>query len=297
MKEPTFIFFWILASVFILGLTDFSLPDSKDKREILFEECPVGSDVFLDGTWIGSIPENGTFHVSSLPEGPLLFTIKLSGKTIFEENLFPSVYSKLIRNISDLHAPLQSETPKEKTVEYSAKPEPVQHKKSSVTSTVSQSKPKLEKSSFPPENGQVLPAPNPVQPMQMDDKKVFNESPPLLLTLILALLFSILFIVGYFLFRRFNYQLASTPTETGDQVPHSVKLNSEEKSRKISSSQRDVDSSASKTEDDQLEEPEFLDELRHKEALVSKGFNQIQSPRKTKNVVVDFKDYTVEKEP
>jgi len=253
MKEPTFIFFWILASVFILGLTDFSLPDSKDKREILFEECPVGSDVFLDGTWIGSIPENGTFHVSSLPEGPLLFTIKLSGKTIFEENLFPSVYSKLIRNISDLHAPLQSETPKEKTVEYSAKPEPVQHKKSSVTSTVSQSKPKLEKSSFPPENGQVLPAPNPVQPMQMDDKKVFNESPPLLLTLILALLFSILFIVGYFLFRRFNYQLASTPTETGDQVPHSVKLNSEEKSRKISSSQRDVDSSASKTEDDQLD--------------------------------------------
>ena len=57
----------------------------QDGSSIVFRRCPPNSDVFLDGTWIGTVPEQGVFSLSAIPAGHHRFVFKVSGDSGIEQ--------------------------------------------------------------------------------------------------------------------------------------------------------------------------------------------------------------------
>ncbi|HOT01174.1 MAG TPA: hypothetical protein PLY66_09235 [Acidobacteriota bacterium] len=60
------------------GLPWMTADVSADGSSIVFHRCPPHADVFLDGTWIGTVPEQGVFSLSAIPAGHHRFVFKVS---------------------------------------------------------------------------------------------------------------------------------------------------------------------------------------------------------------------------
>lgn len=69
------------------GLPWVSAGVSADGSSIVFHRCPPHADVFLDGTWIGTVPEQGVFSLSAIPAGRHRFVFNVSGDSGIEREV------------------------------------------------------------------------------------------------------------------------------------------------------------------------------------------------------------------
>lgn len=60
---------------------------SADGSSIVFHRCPPHAGVFLDGTWIGTVPEQGVFSLSAIPAGHHRFVFTMSGASGIEREV------------------------------------------------------------------------------------------------------------------------------------------------------------------------------------------------------------------
>ncbi len=66
---------WVMAGV------------TADGSSIVFHRCPPHASVYLDGTWIGTVPEQGVFSLSAIPAGHHRFVFTVSGVSGIERDV------------------------------------------------------------------------------------------------------------------------------------------------------------------------------------------------------------------
>jgi len=255
----------------------------RQSGSVLFRGAPAGAKMYLDGTFIGVIPDDGQFRFSSLPLTPLTFTIGLNDEIIFKRIILPE--DQILQEILVRAGKNRTENignkpsaPSRNSPSASPAPEIVQSPPvaNNIASPPEQNIPsKPIPTTSPPVSS--IPENNPPVPLLSGP-----SPPPLGLIFLLSFLLSSLFVL-FLIWIRKRTQL---PPETSAQS----EISPDEYGSQESSEPDVAPASTSSPESGTIS---FLEDLKHREALINHGFTTIETGQSDSDPVVDLDDFHV----
>ncbi len=260
--------------------------------QIDFHDIPPGTEVSLDGSWIGTATESGHFQIRGLLPGTYKFTFQKEGRLIHScsvtvvagQPVLISVAPAPAPTRNNIPAPLQREPAPSKTAASAPAPAP---KISPTPMRRELAPPKVE--SVAP----VLPPAVDLQPAPPPQTKARATAPPpaprpaattvfpIDERLVLFPLLAIMLALGSLLAVRF---FAKRPASSKEAPAATVPAAAAEPEEIVLPPETSSDP-----------EPAFLEDLRFRESLFQKGFSK---PKRVSNrdIVVDIDTYEVGKE-
>lgn len=240
--------------------------------QINFQDCPAGSEVYLDGSWIGTTNASNRFQIRGLLPGTYQFSFKKDGQLIHSCSV-PVVAGQ---SVSIPVAPVP--VPPAKNIPARIRREAVPTQPAAATTvTPPQTVPPPLPQASRLAAKTAAPAPLPpgirpaVPPIASVDERV-----------VLFPLLAVMLVLGGLLAARFFTRHPVPP-----EGPAATAATQTRTEPTVVAGARSGDASRS--------EPEFLDDLRLRESLFQKGFSK---PKRVSNrdIVVDIDSYEVGKE-
>jgi hypothetical protein len=284
---------FIQSVLLAIGLTlgGLSAEQPQSGGSVFLTNGPVGAAVYIDGTWIGSIPSSGRFSIERLPEGPLHLVVVADGVTIYDRNITFAETSALTISLgvespapvtAPPKAPPREDRPQPETATPQATENRTRRPAPADLSTNSGATARGEDGTGQPPRMEIAR----LDPVDSETSSDISFIGPVLL---LAVLLPLGFIVFYLLWRRHaraaddRRDETSPPPSPADAARQESFMNEDGESDEIAR----VPHPPTKGQ------PDFLDELHHKEALFSRGFRSMKDKKDQDQVVLDLTDYRV----
>jgi len=263
--------------------------------QIDFQQCPAGTEVYLDGSWIGTTNASNQFQIRGLLPGTYQFSFKKDGQLIHSCSVPLASGQSVSVSIAPAPAPSAEKIParprRENPPPKVAAAAPVTHQPAApapVQSTVLDN-PRISASfthqaatpaptqpvrpvSKAPAKANLPPKPRPAdrQPASIDER------------IVLFPLLAVMLILGSLLASRF---FARWPAPSKEPPPPAA----------VQSTQGEPEEFVVRSGEISHTEPEFLEDLRFRESLFQKGFSKPKRVSK-RDIVVDIDSYEVGKD-
>ncbi|MBN2430077.1 MAG: hypothetical protein JXQ27_01315 [Acidobacteria bacterium] len=271
--------------VFGLTIHALSAEEVLQRGTVFFENAPAGAAVYLDGTWIGAISSDGRFTLEQLPAGPLHLVVATDTSPLFDRKI---TFTDTVALTFSLGPPpsMDSSPPGNTEPAESGSPPPKSvHEPQTVQPlpVVARTGDETDNTPFAGEGNTRRSKPlewTRLSPVDSETSADYSFVWPMLL---LALLLPAGFIMFYLLWRRRIIQKSISPEAPADA----------ESDTGAAGEADDLRTPAAAPSPSTASEPNFLEDLHHKETLFSKGFRSVKAAEDPEQIVLDLTDYRV----
>lgn len=260
--------------------------------QIDFHDIPPGTEVSLDGSWIGTATESGHFQIRGLLPGTYQFSFQQEGRLIHSCSVTVVAGQLVSLSVAPAPAPARNNIP----APLQREPAPSKAEASAPAPAPKNSPAPTRREITPPKVERVAPVPPPAaapQPAPPPQAKAKATAPPpaprpaatavfpIDERLVLFPLLAVMLVLGSLLAVRFFARRPAPSEEAPAATAPPAAAEPEEL--------------VLPPEDPSNPEPAFLEDLRFRESLFQKGFSK---PKRVSNrdIVVDIDTYEVGKE-